>query len=82
MTIEGKKHVVNIPLLPGTGDLAYEHVLDNVFIPLAEEFEPQVVILVDGSDTHFMDEITHMGLTLQGIRMIGDKVRRAADRAC
>jgi len=71
---------VNVPLLPGAGDLAYEHVLDSVFIPLAEEFRPQVIIMVDGSDTHFMDQITQMGLTLKGIYMIADKVRRAADR--
>lgn len=79
---EGQGYSVNIPLLPGTSDLAYEHVLDNVFIPLAEEFQPQMIILVDGSDPHFMDQITRMGLTLEGIHMIGDKVGRTADRVC
>ena len=79
---EGQGYSMNVPLLPGTGDLAYEHVLDSVFIPLAEEFRPQVIIMVDGSDTHFMDQITQMGLTLKGIYMIADKVRRAADRIC
>ncbi len=79
---EGRGCSMNVPLLPGTGDLAYEYVLDSVFIPLAEEFRPQVIIMVDGSDTHFMDQITQMGLTLKGIYMIADKVRRAADRIC
>ncbi|MFO7995955.1 MAG: hypothetical protein R6U93_02215 [Dehalococcoidia bacterium] len=79
---EGQGYSVNIPLLPGTGDLTYEYVLDKVFIPLAEEFQPQIILLVDGSDTHFMDQITRMGLTLQGIHMIGDKVGRTADRVC
>ena len=40
------------------------------------------MILVDGSDTHFMDRITQMGLTLKGIYMIADKVRVTADRVC
>ena len=79
---EGQGYSVNVPLLPGTGDLAYEHVLNNVFVPLAEEFQPQVIIMVDGSDTHFMDQITQMGLTLKGIYMIADKVRQTADRVC
>lgn len=79
---EGQGYSVNIPLLPGTGDLAYEHVLNNVFVPLAEEFQPQVIIMVDGSDTHFMDQITQMGLTLNGIYLIADKVRQTADRVC
>jgi len=79
---KGVGYSVNVPLLPGTGDLAYEYVLDEIFIPLAEEFHPEVIIMVDGSDTHYSDRITHMGLTLQGIHMIGDKVRRMADRVC
>lgn len=79
---KGVGYSVNIPLLPSTGDLAYEYVLDEVFIPLAEEFYPELIIMVDGSDTHYSDRITCMGLTLQGIRMIGDKVRRTADRIC
>jgi len=79
---EGQGYSVNVPLLPGTGDLAYKHALDNVFVPLAEEFHPQVIIMVDGSDTHFMDRITQMGLTLKGIYMIADKVRQTADRVC
>ena len=40
------------------------------------------IIMVDGSDTHYSDRITRMGLTLQGIHMIGDKVRDVADRVC
>ena len=79
---KGTGYSVNIPLLPGTGDLAYEYVLDEVFIPLAGEFRPEVIIMVDGSDTHYSDRITHMGLTLQGIHMIGDKVKRTAERVC
>ena len=57
-------------------------VLDEVFIPLAEEFQPEMIIMVDGSDTHYSDQITYMGLTLQGIYMVGDKVRQTADRVC
>lgn len=79
---EGRGYSVNVPLLPGTSDLAYEYVLDEVFIPLAEEFRPQVIIMIDGSDTHFIDRITYMGLTLNGIYMIADKVRQTADRVC
>lgn len=79
---EGRGYSVNVPLLPGTSDLAYEHVLDTIFIPLAEEFHPQIIVMVDGSDIHFMDRITQMGLTLEGIYMVAAKVRQTADRVC
>jgi acetoin utilization protein AcuC len=78
----GEGYSVNVPLLPGTGNLAYEYVLDEVFVPLAEEFAPEIIMMVDGSDTHFIDRITHMGLTLKGIYMIADTVRQTADRVC
>jgi len=35
-----------------------------------------------GSDPHFADELTNLGLTLNGFRMIGGKVREAADKVC
>jgi len=79
---EGKGYSVNIPLLSGTSDLAYESVLDDIFVPISEEFHPQVIIMIDGSDTHFIDRITDMGLTLKGIYMIANKVRKVADGVC
>ena len=79
---EGQGYSVNIPLLPCISDVAYEGVLDDIFVPLAGEFQPELIIMVDGSDTHFMDGITHMGLTLKGIYLIGSKVRQIADRIC
>jgi len=79
---DGRGYSVNVPLLPGTSDLAYEYVLDTVFVPLAEEFHPELIMMVDGCDTHFRDRITQMGLTLNGIYMIADKVRQTADRVC
>jgi len=79
---EGLGYSVNVPLFPGTGDLTYEYVLDEILVPLAEEFHPEIILMVDGSDTHYSDRITYMGLTLQGIRMIGDRVRRVAERLC
>jgi acetoin utilization protein AcuC len=39
-------------------------------------------MMIDGSDTHFTDRITQMGLTLEGIKMIGDIVRETAEEVC
>lgn len=79
---EGYGYSVNVPLPPGTSDLAYEYVMDDIFVPLAKEFQPELIMMVDGCDTHFMDRITNMGLTLTGIYMIADKVRQTAEEVC
>jgi acetoin utilization protein AcuC len=78
----GKGYSVHIPLLPRTSDMAYKHVLENIFVPLAQEYQPEMIMMVDGSDPHFTDRITQMGLTLEGIRMIADMVRETADHVC
>jgi len=79
---EGKGYTVNVPMPPGASDAAYEYALDEVFAPLAEEFEPQIIIRNGGSDPHFADELTNLGLTLDGFRMVGRKVREVADKVC
>ena len=79
---EGEGFTVNIPLPPWSSDYAYELVLDELFIPLVEEFKPEIIIRNGGSDPHFKDELTQLGLTLEGFRMIGRKVRAVADRVC
>ncbi len=78
----GKGYTVNVPLPPGASDAAYEYVLDEIFAPLAEEFAPQIIIRNGGSDPHFADELTDLGLTLNGLRMIGRKVREVAEKVC
>lgn len=79
---EGKGYSVNIPLAPGTGDRSYVYVLDEIVLPLSETFHPEILLMVDGCDTHFTDQITHMGLTLEGIRTIGEKMAQLAARVC
>lgn len=79
---EGAGYSVNIPLPPWVSNTAYEYVLTSVFIPLAREFKPELIMMIDGSDTHFTDRITQMGLTLQGIKMIGNIVGEMAEEVC
>ena len=79
---DGRGYCVNIPLPPGATQRAYECVLSEVFIPLAREFKPEIILMVDGADPHFTDRITRMGLTLEGIRMVGRMIGDTADEVC
>ncbi|MFP5238806.1 MAG: histone deacetylase, partial [Acidobacteriota bacterium] len=56
----------NIPLLPGTGDQGFLHMLDHVVLPLIERFQPEIVINSAGQDNHFSDPITNMAFSAQG----------------
>jgi acetoin utilization protein AcuC len=79
---EGEGYCVNIPLSPGSTNGTYEYVLTEVFTPLAEEFRPEMILMVDGADPHFTDRITQMGMTLEGISMVGRYIGRTADEIC
>lgn len=42
------------------------------------DFGPQIIIRNGGSDPHFSDGLTNLGMTVKGFRMIGEKVRCCA----
>lgn len=76
---KGEGFTVNIPVPPGTGDDAYKLAFDEIIHPLAAEFRPQIIIRYGGSDPHYLDPLTSLGVTVQGFKMIGNEVRLMAD---
>jgi len=75
----GQGFTVNLPLAPGTGNQAYQFIFEEIVFPLAREFKPQVIIRYGGSDPHYLDALTDLGLTCQGFRIIGREVNRLAE---
>ncbi|MFC1959025.1 hypothetical protein ACFLV6_03865, partial [Chloroflexota bacterium] len=56
----------------------YELAFNSIVEPVTQEFGPQVIIRNGGSDPHFADGLTNLGLPVKGFRMIGKKVREMA----
>nr|HDO81004.1 histone deacetylase [Candidatus Bathyarchaeota archaeon] len=79
---EGKGFTICVPLPPRSGDDVYKLVLEEIFMPVAREFKPDVIIRNGGSDPHWGDALTNLGLSLSGFKMIGEYVKRAADEVC
>ncbi len=75
---EGEGFTVNIPLPAYASDQSYKLVFDEIVFPLTEEFDPQFIMRNGGSDPHPSDEITQLGLTLEGFKYIGKSVRKIA----
>jgi acetoin utilization protein AcuC len=78
---EGRGYTINVPLPPYAGLESYRFVFDEMVLPVTEEFKPDIIIRIGGSDPHFADNLTHLGLTAAGFRMIGEKVRQM-DEVC
>lgn len=76
---EGRGFTINVPLPMFAGDDSYKLVFEEIVEPVTKEFEPQIIIRNGGSDPYFADELTQLGLTISGFRMIGDKVKNLAE---
>lgn len=70
---------VNIPLPVQAGNASYLRAFERVVLPLAYEYHPQIIIRNGGSDPHFDDGLTYLGMTVAGFRAMGEKVRAMAE---
>ena len=57
---------INVPLPPGTGDEGMLYVIENLVLPILEDFQPDLVINAAGQDNHYTDPLTNMRVTAQG----------------
>jgi acetoin utilization protein AcuC len=78
----GEGFNVNVPLPPGTGDSTYLYALNEILVPLAEEFKPEIIIANGGSDSHFADMLGDLSLTVKGFFEVAKLIRETADRVC
>lgn len=79
---EGKGYTVNIPFPPGSGDEDYLGVFEKICVPIITEFEPSMVFIVGGADTHFAEPLTHICLSLNGIYRLMVLIAGLAENMC
>ncbi len=79
---EGEGYTVCVPLPPGSGYDVYTLVMDEIFVPLACEFKPQIIFRNGGSDPHFADTLTNLGLPMKGFNMFGEYMRKMSEELC
>jgi acetoin utilization deacetylase AcuC-like enzyme len=51
----GKGTTANFPLPPGSGDLAFRTVLEELILPLLDRHSPEMLLVSFGFDTHWRD---------------------------
>jgi acetoin utilization deacetylase AcuC-like enzyme len=60
---DGEGYTVNIPLSHGNGNNAVSKALDEVFLPIAKQFNPDLIIFSCGYDSHHLDPLGGLKLT-------------------
>jgi acetoin utilization protein AcuC len=70
-TGDGRGYAVNVALPAGTGDAGWLRAFDAVVPPLLRSFRPEVLVSQHGCDSHRLDPLAHLELSI-------DAQRRAA----
>jgi acetoin utilization deacetylase AcuC-like enzyme len=79
---EGEGTTINLPLSAGEGDHEYRELFQNVLVPAADVFKPEVVIISAGFDAHQDDPLAGMGLTEDGYAELTAIVAGLAAKHC
>ncbi|MCO5994468.1 acetoin utilization protein AcuC [Actinoallomurus rhizosphaericola] len=69
---------VNVALPPGSGDRHWLRAFDAVVPPLLRQFRPQVLVTQQGCDSHELDPLAHLTLSVDGQRAAYAALHRLA----
>jgi acetoin utilization deacetylase AcuC-like enzyme len=78
----GLGYTVNFPLPAGTGDAEVVGLFEGEISDILDRFEPELILVSAGFDGHQLDPLGGFLITGHGFRMIGQTLRKAADRLC
>jgi acetoin utilization deacetylase AcuC-like enzyme len=76
----GIGYTLNIPLAAGADDATYSTIFDDVVVPAARDFAPELVLVSAGFDAHKDDPLAGMGLTTPEFYALGRRVVDVADQ--
>ncbi len=65
---DGRGYAVNVALPAGTGDAGWLRAFDAVVPPLLRAFRPEVLVSQHGCDSHRLDPLAHLGLSVDAQR--------------
>jgi acetoin utilization protein AcuC len=75
---DARGSAVNIPLPAGTPDAGWLRAFDAVVPPLLRAFGPQILVSQHGCDTHWMDPLANLAVTVDGQRTAHAAIHRLA----
>lgn len=69
---------VNVPLPAGTSDAGWLRAFDAVVPAVLREFAPQVLVTQHGCDSHVMDPLTHLRVSVDAQRVVAERLHGLA----
>lgn len=78
----GKGTTANFPLPPGSGDIAFKEIMDDLILPLLNQYNPEMLFISFGFDPHWRDPLGQLQLSANGYKNLISKLSDWADENC
>jgi len=85
-TIEDAPHargrIVDVPLPERSGDAAFALITARLIVPFIQKFQPALLLVSAGFDSHWSDPLTTLGLSTGGFLSLSQKLVELAGEWC
>ena len=81
-TGEGEGTTVNFPMAAGWGDEEYLRAFNEVLVPVAQRFQPQLILVSAGFDPHWVDHLAMMQVSITGFAQMAMILKKLAAELC
>jgi acetoin utilization deacetylase AcuC-like enzyme len=71
----GEGYTINLPVPPGTGEAEWMELFDQVVMPVASAFAPQLVLVSAGFDAHAADPLAECRLRTESFEIMAGRLR-------
>ena len=78
----GAGYTINVPFASNVGDVGYFRTFQELIVPVAEQFQPQLLLVSTGFDAHWQDPLAEANLSLDGYYQICKLLIDLAEQLC
>ncbi|KAG0494371.1 hypothetical protein HPP92_005365 [Vanilla planifolia] len=78
----GEGTTLNLPLPGGSGDYAMRSVFNEVIVPCAQRFKPDIILVSAGYDAHALDPLAGLQFTTSTYYMLASGIKQLAEELC
>ncbi|MDD5616801.1 MAG: histone deacetylase, partial [Candidatus Methanoperedens sp.] len=79
---EGMGYNINVPLPAGTDDAGFVAAFEEILLPAALEFSPDIVLISAGFDACAGDGLAGMKMSVEGFAVLASIVKSIAKESC
>ncbi len=79
---EGKGYTVNMPFPIGSVDTDLLRAFNEICLPIAREFQPEIIVANGGLDAHYGDPISGLNLSSTGYFTLFNEIGSLAKQVC